>query len=577
MKRILLAAVWSLAAVAAHGEYTLKVSNGKWPEGVTAKNINGNVPIESGYKNGWTDQGWTIGDYGNIRNVLLSPSYLAEGETCESALTLPLVTIEPEEWLFWKSCAVYPVRNELHTVEIRRKGEEQWTLLAEVYDSAGGWTQHMANLAGFDSTECEVRFVCGSKNGYMLALDGINISVPADFSFEASSGSSKFFGLDDVVEGCVPIDFSVRNLGKSIAGVTVALTVGGASVAEYEADWNVGEEKSFSLPLPIALNERADYKIVVKNVEGSEQTIAESFAFLSSIKKYMLVDKGTGMWCNSCPVGTLEIDELERTYGESLIAIETHNGDLLANDVYFNWLGYRSIPRLELDRNKSTSGESSKYFKDYICLPTEMGITLTGISPNPDGSLNVSAEVSTSEMFDDSDRTYRIGYVITRDVEGNEDMHYYQSNNCVIPYYCQYFYLPSTIMAPLCRFPNTSLPSPLASNSDDVAFTGIAGSLPESLDASQIYSVNWNVPLPTGYEDFQGMRIVAYILDAGSRKVVNSTVAYIDDVSGVAPIRLDDAISGSGLIYSVDGKSFGKSKDGLAPGIYIINGKKVKL
>lgn len=572
-----MAALTGLVALSSYGEYTLKVSNGKLPEGVVVENLNGSVPLEYGYKNGWTANGWTVGDYGSSRGVLLSPSFLDEGEACESALTLPLLTIEPGEWLFWKSRAAYPIRSEFYTVEIRRKGEEKWIILDEVIASGSLWTQHMVDLSEYASAECEVRFVCRSDKGYMLLMNGISFSTPVDFSLEATNISSKFFGMDEVVDGCVPIDFSVRNLGKPISGATVAVVVEGIPVAEAAAEWQSGETKDFSLLLPLTINERTDYKIEIKKEDGTGLTVDESFAFLSSIKKYMLVDKGTGMWCNNCPVGTLEVDDLEHLYGESLITVETHNGDPLANNIYFNWLGYRAIPRLELDRNKATAGETAKYFKDYICRPTEIGITIEGISDNSDGTIGVAAEVATSEHFADSDRTFRIGYVLTRDVEGEENMRYYQSNNCAIPNYCQYYYLPSTILAPLCRFPNTSLPSPLASNSDDIAFTGIEGSLPDSLDAQKAYSVNWDIPLPTGYDDFHGMRLVAYVLDAGCKKIANTTAVYLDDYSGVGMVHVVCPVSNSNIIYSIDGKELGTSSEGLASGIYIVNGKKVKL
>ncbi len=578
-KEIMIMSAVCLTAVAAHGEYTLKVSNGKWPEGVTVENVNGNIPIEKGYKNGWTDKGWTSGDYGTTRNVLLSPSYLAENETCESALTLPILTIEPGEWLFWKSRAVYPLRNELHTVEIRRNGEEHWIELARITDSGLRWEQRMADLSDYAGEECQVRIVSRSEKGYMLALHDLHISKPSDFSFEALNKTPKFFGADDTLNGCISVDISVRNLGKPISGVAIKLVANGESATETgpSSTWHTDEIKQLSLQLPISINERIDYKIIAQNENGEEQTIDENFAFLSSMKRNLLVDKGTGMWCNNCPVGTLEIEDLERTYGEALITVETHNGDPLANDIYFNWLGYRSIPRLELDRNKSTSGETSKYFKDYICLPTEIGIKVTGITVNDDSTLSVTADTSTSDLFSDTDRTYRIGYVLTRDVAGDENLRFYQTNNCAISNYCQYYYLPSTIWNELCNFPNTSLPSPLASNSDDVAFTGIEGSLPNRLEAAKTYTVNWNIPLPTGYESFQGMRLVAYVLDEYNRKVLNSTFAMIDDYSEVETIDCDGNVKTTDVIFSIDGRCVGKSKESLAPGIYIINGKKVKL
>ena len=579
--KFIAAAICSLAAGAAQADYTLQISNGKLPEDVRTENLNGNIPIASGYKNGWTDQGWTSGEFGSMGKVLLSPSYLGEGERCESALTLPTMEIQAGEWLYWDSRAVYPIRMESHSVELRIKGEADWTSICEATDTGAEWSQHMADLSGYAGKECEIRFVCRSENGYMLALSYIHISAPADYELYAINESPRFFGSESVEDGCVPLEVEIKNSGKAISGATIGLCADGTTVAETyrEGSWQTGESVFFSLALPVELNERTDYSVTVTPDGGETLTVNESFAYLSSIKRTMLIDKGTGMWCNNCPTGTLELEELERTYGDAFITVETHNGDPLANDTYFSWLGYRSIPRFELNRIKSTSGENTKYFQDYLFLPTEMGISMTGITKNEDGTLSVAADITTAETFTASDRTYRIGYVLTLDVDGGENPRYYQSNNCAIPGYRQYYYLPSTISYTLCNFPDVSLPSPLSSTSDDISFNGIKGSLPEVLEAGKTYSSTWDIPLPTGYSDFGGMRIVAYIIDSGSRRVENSTAAYIDEYTdnGNDFLNIGHGVDGRSNVYSIDGKIVGKTTDGLEPGIYVVDGKKIKL
>ena len=66
MRSIMMSTIGLLTAITANGEYSLKVSNGNLPDEVTTENLNGNVPIEEGYKHGWTDKGCTSGDFGSI-------------------------------------------------------------------------------------------------------------------------------------------------------------------------------------------------------------------------------------------------------------------------------------------------------------------------------------------------------------------------------------------------------------------------------------------------------------------------------------------------------------------------------
>ena len=579
-KILMMASMAASVALGAHGEYTLSPGRGTLPEGVTTGNINGCVPDRRMYKNGWTDQGWGVGDYGSVSNAVICPSYMAIGEECMAALTLPAITIQEGEWLCWQSRAAYPIRQEQHTVEIRRAGDETWTEISNAKDSGSDWTFRMTDLSEYAGQQCEIRFICRSEKGYMLLLNGIRTCRPAEHSFECMNRAPKFFALDEAEDGKTSIDFSIRNTGAPADAVKAVILIDGVPAAEsdIESEWATDETRWFSLQIPMRLNERTDYTIAIINQEEETISFDESFAFLTSKKRNLLVDEGTGMWCNNCPVGNLEMESLEETYGGSLIAVQTHNGDPLANDIYFSWLGYRAIPTMELNRVRATAGENSRKFKDYLCLPTEMAIEVTEMRVNDDGTLSIKAEVSTSDLFSATDKTFRIGYVLTKDIDGNEDLTYYQSNYCSIATYRQYYYLPSHIPAMLCRFTNTSLPSTIASTSDDPSFTGIKESLPERLEAGTTYSVSWDIPLPTGYTDFTGMRLVAYIINAGNRNIENSTAAYVDEYSGVETVIADrQGASPVETIVSIDGRIMGNDIKTLQPGIYIINGKKVKL
>ncbi len=181
----------SLMATAAYGEYTLKTNNGKYPEGVKIENLNGNLPEETWYKRGWTEDGWSIGDYGTLNCVALSPSHVAEGD-CENALTLPSITIEEGEWLSWEACEVYPLFKDTYTVEFQPEGNERWITLGEFTVEESTWATHMIDLAPYAGKRGMIRFVCRSSEGYMLALNNVAINRPTDYSFTSSNHSPKF-------------------------------------------------------------------------------------------------------------------------------------------------------------------------------------------------------------------------------------------------------------------------------------------------------------------------------------------------------------------------------------------------
>lgn len=578
MKRYILTAIAAgMTLAAAHAEYTLKLTQGKFPDGVTVENLNGNLPSKSAYnsKKGWTDQGWIVGDYGQRLNAALSPSFLGGDGVCESGLTLPSVMIEEGEWLSWEGCEVYSVFSDDYTVEFRAAGSDDWTTLGSFSESSSAWSRHMIDLGDFAGMEGEVRFVCRSAGGYMLALSNVVIARPKENSFVSSNGTPKFFGLSDLKDGAAMTEISVLNAGAPVAGAEVCLVVGDDTVASLsEPDvWATGETRTFRLPLPLALNERCDYKVTI-DCDGAVQTLDESFAFCSSFRRSLFVDKGTGMWCNSCPAGTIQMEDLQEEYGDAVIAVETHNNDSLADDIDFAWLKFYAIPYFRLNRITSTQGDNTNRFADQICVPTEMDINVRSLSLNADGSLRAEADVRTSGDFAADGSVYRVGYILTRDFPGGVSS-YYQQNNCVIARYRQYYYLPSRIPSALCSFPDVSIPSPLATLSTNPAFTGVEGSLPESLEGESTYSAAWDILLPEGYDGFGGMRLVAYVLDAASGVIINSTAVDIDSLVGTGAVdSVSDAVVGAKGVFCIDGRRIASSVDDLAPGLYIIDGKK---
>lgn len=574
--KIILGAVTSVIAFSAHGEYTLKISQGKYPEGVKTENINRNIPDSIWYKKSWTKEGWSTGDYGPSNNVAVSPSHVSKG-ICENALILPTLKIEEGDWLSWDGCEVYPLFRDTYTVEIRPDDSETWIVMGEFTESKSSWSKHMIDLSAYPCSEAEIRFVCRSEDGYMLALNNISIKKPTGHSFVSTNRTPKLFGKDELEEGKTTAEITVMNTGVSISNAIIGITIDESTISsiEEETEWPTGETRTFRLPLPLTLNERADYTITIEPSDGEKQSLGASFAYCTSFKRHLYVDKGTGMWCNSCPTGTLVVEELEETYGDALIVGETHEGDPLANDTYFSWLKFYAIPYFLLNHIQSTKGGDASRFDSQICVPTEMGIDITGLTIKNDGNLMAHVSVRTSESFSDSDRSYRVGYILTRNVSGNENVGYYQKNICTLAKDKQYRYLPSRMTFQMCSFPNVTIPSQLATTSENPAFTGINGSLPESLAAGETYDCELDIPLPEGFDSFEGIRLVTYIIDAGNRAIINSIATLIDELAGIEEITDMTTRAVKEEIFTIDGRQVKAGKDALHPGLYIIDGKKM--
>lgn len=571
---MMIGAIISFMAFNTQAEYTLKIKNGKYPDGVTTENLNSNIPDSLWYKRSWTKEGWSTGDYAKSTNVAVSPSHVADG-VCGNALTLPVLTVEDGEWLSWNGCEVYPLFSDIYTVEFLPEGCETWIELGKFTESESSWSRHMIDMSQYSGLKGNIRFVCRSTEGYMLALTDISLRKPAENDLLAINHTPKFFAAGDLEEGNAMVEVAVMNAGAKIEGAVIGLTIGEDSVTSFIEDnaWQTGETRTYSLPLPLTPNVRADYKLTIEISGGEKQTLCESFAYCTSFKRYLYVDKGTGMWCNQCPTGTLTIEELEDTYGDSLIVGETHNGDPLADDTYFSFLKFYAIPYIMLNHIQTTKGENADRFERQICVPTEMEINISGLSVKGNGDLSVEAIVNTSEEFSDTDRNFRIGYMLTRNISGLENPGYYQKNICTLAKEKQYRYLPSRMSSRMCFFHDVKIPSPEATATENPAYTGIRESLPTTLGAGQSYDFAWDIPLPEGYSSFEGMRLVAFIIDSDTLYIINSKAEDIDELAGI------DEVSACGMqrdgIFSIDGRKIVAERESLLPGLYIIDGKKV--
>lgn len=249
------------------------------------------------------------------------------------------------------------------------------------------------------------------------------------------------------------------------------------------------------------------------------------------MRKY-LVDRGTGMWCVNCPAGDIIMDQFLDLYGDRVVTLNTHVNDVLGNQAYWEELEWYSVPRMMLNRIKATAGTNTNNFSQYYEQPTSFAIRLDKI-PAPHGRmLELTAHVSVSEVTDNTDGRYRLGYVLTGDFHEPTNIAFKQSNNCNQPANGPYFYLPSTILPELMYYEDVTLTS-------DAAFSGIEGSLPASIIPGNDYEVSWQAEVPELLSDPAQARVVAYILDVTTGEIQNTDALRVGDhpTGGAADIH----------------------------------------
>ena len=176
--------------------YSLNLSGGKLPKDVETSNANGQLPIKTAYKRGYTEKGWTVDRLYNLGYVAVTPTYTAGKGNCENILTLPPLKIEKGYRLKWKARSVYRHFPESYRVEAVAADGSTPVILAEVDAESYHATPHDISLAQAEGQEVSLRFVCTSSEGYLLAMWDVQAGeFPAELSTEeeASNGSDDPF------------------------------------------------------------------------------------------------------------------------------------------------------------------------------------------------------------------------------------------------------------------------------------------------------------------------------------------------------------------------------------------------
>ena len=143
--------------------------------------------------------------------------------------------------------------------------------------------------------------------------------------------------------------------------------------------------------------------------------------------KYVVVEEGTGTWCQWCPSGTAELHDLDIDYPE-VIGIAVHNGDTMELEAYDDASEFDAFPLGHIDR---------EYINQDVA--TWEGHVQSQLAIAPPAAVNVSynynavageVEVTIEAAFTQSlTGNYRIAGVLIEDGVHGTSSDFDQSNS----------------------------------------------------------------------------------------------------------------------------------------------------
>lgn len=531
------------ACISAKADYSPNFSTGFFPKGVTVANETGVVPPGDFYKHGWTEEGWTVDIFGSIGYVAVSPTHTGDGSAVRNVLTLPVKDIEEGMWLRWNARSLLKNFPESYSVEITPEGGVPEVIFSTDAEESR-WVTRMVSLEAYAGCKCAVSFVCTSADKYLLMLDAISLTVPQKPLWKGTDRTRRFAGPAGTDICGTLLNAGAKAAVKSIVWMDGEGNVGGSQPVGSEVP--VGGELQFSIHATGDMDSATEYSVAVEYEDGTREAVSGltgSF-YTSSFERRHLVDKGTGMWCVNCPTGNVLLDALLETYGDSMIPVETHVNDVLAQQEYFDALGYRNVPAFRLDRN-ATVNNKFEDMAQYYDVPTRFDIRFRKVETGED-SAALGVTVTAAEDFDNASGRYRVGYLLTADFSSPD---YYQQNNTSLPSGEEYYYLPKRIPGSMLTFHDVTLTC-------EGAFDGIENSLPTAITAYAQMTADWSVARPELLQDMSKATAVAYVLDTETGIIMNADSTPLDknyDYTSVIDLSSErDAIT----VNALSGQNF---------------------
>lgn len=513
----LLAPMWISASAVTY--FSANPRNGKLPANLHTENTGNASPSESVYKNGFTTDGWTVEAVDALSYAFVAPSHSGKGLAMDSRLTTDPFTVDSAEaWLRWSAKSMLPGFPETYCVTVTDISDGSSKIVAEISGEDSKWQTRLVPLTEFAGKEVTVSLICRSVDKYMLAVSEIYAGAFEESEWRIDNKSKRYAAFN---EGATATG-TVRNIGKPAEGVSIVCRSGDLELTqEISGVWGTDDILDYNFNLPVTLNCTTPYIIGVKDKEGNFTELTSSEVFTSHFVRNLVVDEGTGMWCNNCPNGILLLDNLKEEYGDNIIILSCHGGnDVLTLNDYWSNLKFYAVPYLMLNRNHDSARSDTKNFDKEYNSPTVAEITLPGSIVSGTGCVEVTANTRFAESIDNSDGRYKIGYTVIADIY-RPDLLYYQENNLTYPRAAQYYFLPSFIPPTLARFDNVVL-------SEECAFSGLEGSIPVEVVPMTLYGHSFSIQLPENAFEAENVRVAAYILDTATGLILNAASSLIE-------------------------------------------------
>ena len=323
------------------------------------------------------------------------------------------------------------------TVEASTNGGTTWTTILTLNPNAAWQNNISANLtayAGQNNVLVAFRHNDSGAWAYGFAIDNVSVYVPPANDAKINSITLNRYGLINTNSNLV---LNVTNLGSNpMTSLTIDWNDGTSH--SQVVNVNIAPFATADVTHPTALNYAAAVEktiaVNITNVNGgadadmTNNSGSKSFNSLSQAStKKVIIEEGTGTWCQWCPRGAVAMDQMFQTHPNDFIGIAVHNGDPMTVAAYDGGANFGGFPGCNVDRALLDQSVSASLFENYyqqrigLAVPAALSMTVTGTT-----NKTIVANATFRTVF--ASANYRLGVIIVEDNVTGTAAGYNQSN-----------------------------------------------------------------------------------------------------------------------------------------------------
>ncbi len=553
VKRLLSASFFSLLFVSVFAQGTVLVQ----------ENFEAGTTLPAGWSQTTlaSDGGWIIGDPEALSSDAFGvPAHDGnaivtndDGCNCDKSadvLTLPAANLSllPSAYLIFDLfyiAGAYQGDQEILTLNASIDNGVTWTVVKQ-FDGGTDWHLEAVDLSSFVGNAnvlMNITYNDGAGWNYGAAIDNIRLVLPdnvlrssltyayagrfVDAIPAVIDGYDKFWTGDHfTVEGSMANDGFVP-----ITSFTASWTKGSETVSQTYSDVNIPFTKSyvFNLDLPALASgtNSDDYTIAISNINGGADDDASDNSGTINVTvegvepvegRKVVLEEGTGTWCQWCPRGAVMMDFMHDKYPEVAIPIAVHNADPMKVTVYDTGMGtlISGYPSGLVDRadGEWDPTEFEQRLIERMLIPVPVGVQHNVAYDAATRLITVESILHFNQAMNGN---YQIAMVITEDDVTGTASTYRQVNT-----------YSGGAFGPMGGFESLPNPVPAAQmvynhvgRTIFNSFTGAAGSVPATNAAGSTVSFTSTYTHPAT-QDVTQMHAVTMLIDMASGEIVNA-------------------------------------------------------